>query len=76
MGFLQEAVVIKQKSPWGEQDVDEKGRQKGAAFSLGQIKGKFVVCPNFSQLLGAEKDKKRKDKKGKGKATDIQNVEP
>ncbi|KAH0607576.1 uncharacterized protein H6S33_002610 [Morchella sextelata] len=76
MGFLQEAVVIKQKSPWGEQDVDEKGRQKGAAFSLGQIKGKFVVCPNFGQLIGAEKDKKRKDKKGKGKATDIQNVEP
>lgn len=76
MGFLQEAVIIKQNSPWGEQDVDEKGRQKGAAFSLGQVKGKFVVSPDFSKLIGAEKSKKKRDRKGKGKAIDtIQKIE-
>lgn len=67
MGFLQEAVIVKQNSPWGEQDVDEKGKQKGAAFSLGQVKGKFVVSPDFGKLIGAEK---KKDK-GKGKFVDI-----
>lgn len=63
MGFLQEAVIIKQNSPWGEQDVDEKGKLKGAAFSLGQVKGKYVVSPDFGKLIRAEK---KKDK-GKGK---------
>lgn len=66
MGFLQEAVIVKQHSPWGEQDVDEKGKQKGAAFSLGQVKGKFVVSPDFSKLIRAEKPNKKRDK-GKGK---------
>lgn len=75
MGFLQEAVIVKQDSPWGEQDVDENGKRKGAAFSLGQVKGKFVVSPDFSKLIRAGKLKKKVDKKGKGKMTDIIQVE-
>lgn len=75
MGFLQEAVIVKQNSPWGEQDVDEKGKQKGAAFSLGQVKGKFVVSPDFGKLIGAEKSKKKRDKgKGKEVVNIIQNI--
>ncbi|KAI5839026.1 RNA polymerase III RPC4-domain-containing protein [Morchella snyderi] len=61
--FLQEAVVLKTQSPWGEQDIDETGKRMGAAFSLGQVKGKFVVSPDFGKLL--EGDTKRG--KGKGK---------
>lgn len=60
--FLQEAVVMKTQSPWGEQDIDEIGKRMGAAFSLGQVKGKFVVSPDFGKLLEGD------TKKGKGKA--------
>lgn len=74
MGFLQEAVIIKQISPWGEQDVDEKGKQKGAAFSLGQVKGRFVVCPDFTKLIEAGETKKKREK-GKSKVSEtIQKV--
>lgn len=71
--FLQEVVVMKQQSPWGDQDVDERGKRKGAAFSLGQVKGKFVVSPDFEKLLNEEKRRKGRGKgstkrKGKEKA--------
>ncbi|CUS15724.1 unnamed protein product [Tuber aestivum] len=62
--FLQEAVVVKLTSPWGEEDVDEKGVRKGAAFSLGQVKGRFVVSPDFDDLARSEK---RRTRKGKAK---------
>ncbi|PWW72506.1 hypothetical protein C7212DRAFT_360076, partial [Tuber magnatum] len=57
--FLQEAVVVKGTSPWGEEDVDEKGARKGAAFSLGQVKGRFVVSPDFDDLARSEKGRTR-----------------
>lgn len=63
--FLQEAVVMKTQSPWGEQDIDEIGKRMGAAFSLGQVKGKFVVSPDFGKLLEGD------TKKGKGKGNGL-----
>ena len=51
--FLQEVVVMKEQSPYGDGDVDEKGRTKGIAYSLGQVKGKYVVSPDFGSLLKA-----------------------
>ncbi|KAG0639349.1 RNA polymerase III RPC4-domain-containing protein [Tuber brumale] len=60
--FLQEAVAVKEVSPWGEEDVDEKGARKGAAFSLGQVKGRYVVSPDFDDLVRSEKRRARKSK--------------
>ncbi|KAI5807012.1 RNA polymerase III RPC4-domain-containing protein [Geopyxis carbonaria] len=51
--FLQEVVVVKQESPYGDADVDEKGQRKGVAYSLGQVKGKYVVNPDFGKLIAA-----------------------
>lgn len=68
--FLQEAVVVKQVSPWGEEDVDEKGARKGAAFSLGQVKGRYVVSPDFDDLARSEK---RRTRKGKVKDPEVVN---
>jgi DNA-directed RNA polymerase III subunit RPC4 len=62
--FLQEVVVMKDQSPYGEQDVDEKGRPKGVAYSLGQVKGKYVVSPEFMGLIKTSSGKKPA---GKGK---------
>jgi hypothetical protein len=60
--FLQEAVAVKEVSPWGEEDLDEKGARKGAAFSLGQVKGRYVVSPDFDDLVRSEKRRARKPK--------------
>jgi DNA-directed RNA polymerase III subunit RPC4 len=67
--FLQEVVVMKEKSPYGDEDLDKKGRQKGVAYSLGQVKGKYVVAPDFGKLIEASSGKKgkKKAKEGKGK---------
>lgn len=62
--FLQEVVVVQERSQWGDEDVDDRGARNGAAFSLGQVKGKFVVSPDFERLVKGEK---RKVRKGKGK---------
>lgn len=63
--FLQEVVVMRGVSPWGETDVDEEGRRKGVVASLGQVKGRFVVSPDFGKLLAGEK--KGRGRRGKGK---------
>lgn len=66
--FLQELVAMRKHSPWGDQDVDERGKRKGVIFSLGQVKGKFIVSPDFEKLLKGDKKKKGKGKgRGKGK---------
>lgn len=70
--FLQELVAMKQHSPWGDQDVDERGKRKGVAFSLGQVKGKFIVSPDFEKLLKGEKKKGKGRNVGKGKKVDKQ----
>ncbi|KAF8249639.1 hypothetical protein K440DRAFT_621062, partial [Wilcoxina mikolae CBS 423.85] len=57
---------MKDKSPYGDQDVDEKGRPKGVAYSLGQVKGKYVVSPDFAELIKASNGKKSTTT-GKGK---------
>lgn len=57
--FLQEVVVMKTESPYGDEDVDGKGKRKGVAYSLGQVKGKFVVSPDFGQLIKAVNEKKK-----------------
>ncbi|TGZ82894.1 hypothetical protein EX30DRAFT_339153 [Ascodesmis nigricans] len=64
--FLQEVVVMKEESPYGEDDKDEKGRRKGIAYSLGQVKGKYVVNPDFEKLImetsgGARKGRRRSE---------------
>lgn len=51
--FLQEVVVMKEESPYGEDDKDEKGKRRGVAYSLGQVKGKYVVNPDFEKLIEA-----------------------
>jgi DNA-directed RNA polymerase III subunit RPC4 len=56
--FLQEVVVMKEDSPYGDDDKDEKGRGKGVAYSLGSIKGKYVVSPDFMGLINANRGKK------------------
>ena len=50
----------------GEADAEARVARKGAAFSLGQVKGKFAVNLDFETLVKGEKGKARK-KKGKGK---------
>lgn len=57
--FLQEVVVMKETSPYGDDDLDEKGRPRGVAYSLGQVKGKYVVSPDFVGLLKASSGKRK-----------------
>ncbi|KAL7266551.1 hypothetical protein RUND412_010902 [Rhizina undulata] len=66
ISFLQEVVVMKEESPWGDDDVDEKGRRKGVVYSMGQVKGKWILSLNVEQLLGSIKKarKTRKEKNG------------
>ena len=63
--FLQEMVVMKEESPFGDEDKDEKGNRKGVAYSLGQVKGKYVVSPDFDRLI-RESDGGKKRGKGRG----------
>jgi hypothetical protein len=60
--FLQEVAFVQEQSPWGDEDIDERGARKGAAFSLGQIKGKYVVSPDFEKLVKKEKGRTKKGK--------------
>lgn len=75
--FLQEMVVIKQQSPYGEGDVDDQGNVKGVAYSMGRVKSKYVVSPDFLALINAgtttsttppSRSTARRRPKGKGKA--------
>lgn len=73
--FLQEIVVIKQQSPYGERDVDEQGQPKGIVYSMGRVKSKYVVSPDFLALIKAgttttpsSRSAARRDSKGKGRA--------
>jgi DNA-directed RNA polymerase III subunit RPC4 len=67
--FLQEVVVMKEDSPYGDEDKDEKGRGKGVAYSLGSIKGKYVVSPDFLGLIKASNGKRPTAKKEKREET-------
>lgn len=81
--FLQEVVVIKETSPYGDDDVDDIGRPRGVVYSMGQVKGKYIVSPNFDKLIVAGKtttgrQAKMKtentgDYKGKGKEAILMN---
>ena len=51
--FLQELVVLKEESPYGENDVDENKNRCGIAYSLGAVRGKYVVSPDFGKLVKA-----------------------
>ncbi|KAA8912870.1 RNA polymerase III RPC4-domain-containing protein [Sphaerosporella brunnea] len=57
--FLEDVVVMKEDSPYGDEDKDEKGRGMGIAYSLGSIKGKYVVSPDFSGLIKPSSGSKR-----------------
>ena len=67
-GFLQELVVMKEESPYGEEDVDDKKKRRGIAYSLGQIKGKYVVSPDFGELIKASGKKPQHQKEEKKEA--------
>ncbi|KAF3932884.1 hypothetical protein ABW19_dt0204453 [Dactylella cylindrospora] len=45
--FLQDVVVLQKESG----QVDERGRPKGRAWGMGQLKGKFVVTPDIGKLI-------------------------
>ncbi|KAK6360655.1 hypothetical protein TWF730_006790 [Orbilia blumenaviensis] len=45
--FLQDIVVLQKDSG----AVDERGRPKGRAWGMGQLKGKFVATPDISKLV-------------------------
>ena len=54
----------------GEADAEDRVARKGAAFSLGQVTGKFVVNPDFAKLVKGKKGKARR-RKGKGGEKDM-----
>ncbi|KAF3164337.1 hypothetical protein TWF225_006768 [Orbilia oligospora] len=45
--FLQDIVVLQKDSG----ALDERGKPKGRAWGMGQLKGKFVVTPDISKLV-------------------------
>ncbi|KAK6359682.1 hypothetical protein TWF696_000825 [Orbilia brochopaga] len=45
--FLQDVVVLQQESG----AMDERGRPKGRAWGMGQLKGKFVATPDIGKLV-------------------------
>ncbi|KAK6527977.1 hypothetical protein TWF281_009236 [Arthrobotrys megalospora] len=45
--FLQDIVVLQKESG----SLDERGRPKGRAWGMGQLKGKFVATPDISKLV-------------------------
>jgi DNA-directed RNA polymerase III subunit RPC4 len=63
--FLQELVVLKEESPYGDDDVDENKGRCGIAYSLGTVKGKYVVSPDFEKLVRARPRKPQATKEEK-----------
>ncbi|KAJ6260486.1 DNA-directed RNA polymerase III subunit rpc4 [Drechslerella dactyloides] len=47
--FLQDVVVLQKESG----AVDERGRPKGRAWGMGQLKGKFVATPDITKMGGS-----------------------
>ncbi|KAK6505154.1 hypothetical protein TWF481_007075 [Arthrobotrys musiformis] len=45
--FLQDIVVLQKESG----SLDERGKPKGRAWGMGQLKGKFVATPDISKLV-------------------------
>ncbi|KAK6543098.1 hypothetical protein TWF694_007021 [Orbilia ellipsospora] len=45
--FLQDIVVLQKESG----TLDERGKPKGRAWGMGQLKGKFVATPDISKLI-------------------------
>ncbi|EPS44727.1 hypothetical protein H072_1267 [Dactylellina haptotyla CBS 200.50] len=45
--FLQDVVVLQKESG----TLDERGKPKGRAWGMGQLKGKFVATPDISKLI-------------------------
>ncbi|KAF3923249.1 hypothetical protein ABW21_db0200869 [Orbilia brochopaga] len=45
--FLQDVVVLQQESG----ALDERGKPKGRAWGMGQLKGKFVATPDIGKLV-------------------------
>ncbi|KAF3908620.1 hypothetical protein AA313_de0201659 [Arthrobotrys entomopaga] len=45
--FLQDIVVLQKESG----TLDERGKPKGRAWGMGQLKGKFVATPDISKLV-------------------------
>lgn len=54
--FLQDVMVIEtpevKKEDGGGMDVDGEEKKQGKAMGMGQVKGKFVVTPDWGEIMG------------------------
>jgi DNA-directed RNA polymerase III subunit RPC4 len=49
--FLQDIVMIRVKQPSEEAGVSQQGALEGEALSFGQVRGKFIVTPDFDEIF-------------------------